>query len=120
MSSQPMPSCARVVSFSLIICLLIIAVMKAAAAEPTAAQYLLFQIFAGGPEHVNGEYRPEQDVAKAVQRIVDTVRTPQSDPNRILGFAVGPIAMDRGEDAKAVIRRAFDIALQTNLAVMLH
>jgi hypothetical protein len=120
MSSQPMPSCARVVSFSLIFCLLIIAIMKDGAAEPAAAKYLLFQIFAGGPEHVNGEYRPDQDVAKAVQRIVDTVRPPQGDPNRILGFAIGPIAMDRGEDAKAVIRRAFDIALETNLAVMLH
>src|SRR5205085_2296301 len=41
-------------------------------------------------------------------------------PDRVLGFAIGPIAMDRGENARSLIRHAFDVALETDLAVMLH
>ena len=95
----------------------------AAAAEQSPVQYLLFQIFWGGTEYVNGVYhkdRSSDQILRIAQRIADAVRPAQSNPNRIPGFAVGPIAMDRGEDARAVIRAAFDVALATDLAVALH
>src|SRR5207237_91411 len=53
--------------------------------------------------------------------IADTVRPARGDPNRMLGFAVGPITMDQGEDdARSVIRDAFDVALATDMAVAVH
>ena len=100
--------------------LLCITLLDAMAAEASDKQYLIFQIFAGGPEGVNGEYHPDQDILKAARRVADAVRPQRNDPNRVLGFAVGPVAMDRGEGIKSFIRHAFDVALETNLAVMLH
>jgi len=94
------------------------------AAEPSAPQYLLFQIFLGGPEPRSGIYlknRSKDDILRFVRQIATAARPERSDPNRILGFAIGPIAMDQGEDdAKSVIRDAFDIAWQTDMAVALH
>jgi len=95
---------------------------KAAAVQP-AAQYLLFQIFIGGPEPT-GIYRrglPKEGMLTIAGRIADSVRPPRSDPNRILGFSVGPIAMDLGADgARSAISDAFDVALQNDMAVALH
>src|SRR5438132_413264 len=94
------------------------------AAEPPAPQYLLFQIFLGGPEPRSGIYqknRSKDDVLRIVRQVTTAVRPPSSYPGRILGFAVGPIAMDQGEeDARAVIRDAFDVARETDMAVALH
>jgi len=94
------------------------------AAEPSAPQYLLFQIFLGGPDPRSGIYlknRSKDDILRFVRQIATAARPERSDPNRILGFAIGPIAMDQGEDdAKSVIRDAFDIAWQTDMAVALH
>jgi hypothetical protein len=94
------------------------------AAERPAPQYLLFQIFLGGPEPRSGIYhknRSKDDILRIVRHIATAVRPPNSYPGRILGFAIGPIAMDQGEeDAKAVIRDAFDIAWETDMAVALH
>ncbi|MGH6842436.1 MAG: hypothetical protein ACREDV_10155 [Methylocella sp.] len=58
---------------------------------------------------------------RIARSIVDTIRPPRSDPNRLLGFSVGPIAMDEDEDdARSVIRDAFDVALATDMAVAVH
>ncbi len=55
------------------------------------------------------------------RRIKDTVRPTSVHPNRILGFSIGPITMDEGEnDVRSVIRDAFDVALATDMAVALH
>src|SRR5204863_4041076 len=95
-----------------------------AIAESPAPQYLLFQIFIGVAEPASGIYQralPKQGMLRTARHIADTVRPTASDPNRILGFAVGPIAMDQGEDAaRSVIRDAFDVALETDMAVALH
>src|ERR1700736_4722456 len=94
------------------------------AAEPSAPQYLLFQIFLGGPESRSGIYlknRSKDDILRMARQIATAARPARGDPNRILGFAVGPIAMDQGEDdARSVIRDAFDVALATDMAVALH
>lgn len=98
--------------------------MSRAAAVQPAAQYLLFQIFIGGPEPQTGIYRrglPKEGMLTITGRIADFVRPARSDPNRILGFSVGPIATDQGaDDARSVISDAFDVALKNDMAVALH
>jgi hypothetical protein len=94
------------------------------AVEPSAPQYLLFQFFLGGPEPPGGIYhknRSKDDILRMARDAANAARPARRDPNRILGFAVGPIAMDQGEDeARSVIRDAFDIAWATDMAVALH
>jgi hypothetical protein len=94
------------------------------AAELSAPQYLLFQFFLGGPEPRSGIFhknRSKDDILRMARDAANAARPARSDPNRILGFAVGPIAMDQGEDdARSVIRDAFDIAWETDMAVALH
>ena len=94
------------------------------AAEVVEPQALVFQIGigAGGPDStVYHCCLPKSAVLTIARQIAATVRTARRDPNRILGFAVGPIAMDQGADgARSVIRDAFDVALETDLAVALH
>jgi hypothetical protein len=98
--------------------------LTGSAAEPSAPQYLLFQIFLGGPEPRSGIFhknRSKDDILRMARDAANATRPERSDPNRILGFAVGPIAMDQGEDdARSVIRDAFDIAWETDMAVALH
>jgi hypothetical protein len=95
-----------------------------AAAEHPEVQALVFQIGigAGGPDStVYHCCLPKNGILTIARRIAATVRPPRGDPSRILSFAVGPIAMDQGADgAKAVIRDAFDVALETDMAVVLH
>jgi len=97
---------------------------SAVAADPPTTQYLLFQMATGGPEPSSGAYHrasSKADFLRTARHIADAVRPGPSDPDRILGFAVGPIAMDQGEDdARSVIRDAFDVALATDMAVALH
>src|SRR3984893_3674574 len=97
---------------------------SAVAADPPTTQYLLFQMATGGPDPSSGAYHrasSKADFLRTARHIADTVRPGPSDPDRILGFAVGPIAMDQGEDdARSVIRGAFDAALATHMAVELH
>jgi hypothetical protein len=106
------------------ILLLIFFPVSTVIAQRPMAQYLLFQIFTGSPEPSSGIYhrgRSKEDISRIVRLIADTVRPARTDPDRILGFAIGPIAMDQGEDgARSVIRDAFDVALATDLAVALH
>jgi hypothetical protein len=94
------------------------------AVEPSAPQYLLFQFFLGGPDPPTGIYhknRSKDDILRMARDAANAARPARRDPNRILGFAVGPIAMDQGEDdARSVIRDAFDIAWETDMAVALH
>ena len=80
--------------------------------------------FTGNPNPGSGIYqraRSKEDILRIARHIADTVRPPRSDPNRLLGFSVGPITMDEGEDdARSVIRDAFDVALATDMAVAVH
>ncbi len=104
--------------------LLIFFSISTVAAERPMAQYLLFQIFSGSPDPSSGIFhrgRSKEDILRIARLIADTVRPARTDPDRILGFAIGPIAMDEGaEEARSVIRDAFDVALATNMAVALH
>ena len=97
--------------------------VSSVAAEPPWAQYLLFQSLIGGPDP-NGSYRRNlftPEVLQIVRRVADIVRPARRDRSRIPGFSAGPVAMDEGEDdARSVIRDAFDIALATDMAVALH
>jgi hypothetical protein len=92
--------------------------------KPSSAQYLLFQIFIGTPDPASGIYRrgrPTEEILRIVRHIADILRPKSGDPNRILGFSVGPIAMDQGADnARSTIRVAFDVARETGTAVALH
>jgi hypothetical protein len=98
--------------------------LNAFSAEPPAPQYLLFQIFLGAPDPVGGVYKRDkrqEDILKIAQRIAGTVRPAHTDPNRVVGIAIGPVAMDEGEDeVRSVIRDVFDVALKTDVAVALH
>ena len=93
-----------------------------AAAEPP--QYLLFQIMTGSPDPATSVYRralSRQDLAAMARHIIEVARPQAGDPQRILGFAVGPITMDEGADgARSIIRDAFEVALHADLAVALH
>ena len=95
-----------------------------ASAEQPAPQYLIFQIFIGTAEPASGVYHSgmsKPEIQAIARHIADTLRPERNNPNRILGFAIGPIAMDQGEDdARRVIRDAFDVALETDMAVALH
>ena len=86
-------------------------------------QYLIFQMFLGGPGggDVFRRGATKDDMLQFARRIKDTVRPTSVHPNRILGFSIGPITMDEGEnDVRSVIRDAFDVALATDMAVALH
>jgi hypothetical protein len=112
------------VLFLALILALVPASLPGFAAEPFTPQYLLFQFFLGGPEPRSGIFhknRSKDDILRMARDAANAARPARSDPNRILGFAIGPIAMDQGEDdVRSVIRDAFDIALTTNMAVLLH
>lgn len=93
------------------------------AAAPPAPQYLLFQIFLGGPEAGGVFHRgaSKDHMLRVARQIADAVRPARTDPGRLLGFSIGPIAMDQAADAvRSVIRDAFDAALATDMAVALH
>jgi hypothetical protein len=95
--------------------------LPASAAEAPAPRYLLFEIFLGGPN--NGVFQrgaPKAHLLHTAWRIA-TLRPDRTDPNRVLGFAIGPVAMDLGpEEVRSAIRDAFDVALETDLAVAIH
>ncbi len=95
-----------------------------AAAEPAASQYLLFELFLGAPDIQSGVFhrqRSKDDMLRAARKIADSARPPRTDPGRILGFSIGPIATDEAEEeARSVIRDAFDVALEADIAVALH
>lgn len=95
-----------------------------AAAEQPPTQYLLFQVLTGGPDPTTGVFSrllAKDELHGVVKKIAKAVRPASNDPNRILGFSVGPIAMDQGaDDARAAISEAFDIALKTDMAVAVH
>jgi hypothetical protein len=93
-------------------------------AEQTGAQYLLFHIFIGKAEPQTGIYQrgvPDDEILRIARAVAASVRPKEGNPDRILGFAVGPIVMDQGAaGARAIIRGAFDIALATDMAVAIH
>jgi hypothetical protein len=89
--------------------------------QPPMPQYLLFEIFLGGPN--GGAFHrgtSKADILRSAQQIT-ALRPERTDPNRILGFSIGPVAMDLGSDeARAAIRDAFDVVLETDLAIAIH
>ncbi len=95
-----------------------------AAAEPPTLQYLLFQIFLGAPERPSGVFRRQASkdhILRIARQIADAVRPPRADPDRVLGFSIGPIAPDEpADEARSAIRDAFEVALATDMAVALH
>jgi hypothetical protein len=95
--------------------------LAARPAEAHTPQYLLFEIFLGGPNGgVFHRGAPKAHILHTARRIA-ALRPERSDPNRLLGFAIGPVAMDLGPDeARSAIRDAFDVALETDLAVAIH
>jgi len=89
--------------------------------ELPMSQYLLFEIFLGGPNGgVFHRGASKADILRSAQKIA-MLRPETINPNRVLGFSVGPVAMDLGPDgARAAIRDAFEVALETDLAVAIH
>jgi hypothetical protein len=96
--------------------------LSSIAAETQSPQYLLFQIFVGGPaDGVFHRGLSKDRMLGIAQQIVGAVSPARTDPNRVLGFSIGPIAMDQGaDDTRAVIREAFEVALEMDMAVALH
>jgi hypothetical protein len=104
--------------------LLMLVILQPSRASDTVPQYLLFHIFNGAMDPPNGVYSstaPKSGILAIARNIAATVRPTSSDPNRILGFDIGPIAMDQGvSSAQSTILDAFDIAVATNMAVAIH
>ena len=98
--------------------------LRGVAGELPVPQYLLFQIFLGGPDPESGVFHKNMSkdhMLQIARQVSDTVRPTRSDDGRMLGFSIGPIAMDEGEEeARSVIRDAFDVALATGMAVAFH
>lgn len=95
-----------------------------ARAEVQGPQYLLFQIFTGTPDQSSGVFHrglSKADLLTDVRQIGSAVQVTPGVANRLVGFSVGPIAMDEGEtEARQLIDDAFAVAVQTNLAVAFH
>src|SRR4051812_40637266 len=101
--------------------LLLAAMPPGRSADLPTPQYLLFEIFLGGPN--GGIFQrgaSKQDIRRSVQKIA-ALRPERTNPDRVLGFSIGPVAMDLGPDgARSAIRDAFDVAFETDLAVAVH
>jgi hypothetical protein len=98
-------------------------------------QYLVFQIFtagAGFTDVSDGNVLinppPNAKIDKDVQEIIDTIGE-RGDKNHVLGFAIGPLALDytrnkTGENTenklRSLIHDSFEIALAKNVAVVFH
>jgi hypothetical protein len=86
--------------------------------------YLLFQIFSSAPDPSSGVLRlvrQKRDHEAIAKEIKLRVGIPRISAHRKLGFSVGPLALDLSSDEIAqVIRDAFDIALEQDLAVAFH
>ena len=94
-----------------------------AAADGPAPRYLAFQIFTGGTySHELGMNfpPPPQDLGKTVAGLRDKIGGVGSEVTR-LGFVVGPLSFDQTDDQlRAAIASAFDVALETGVAVGFH
>src|SRR5262249_17496594 len=92
------------------------------AAQTLSPQYLLFQIFLGAP-HDGAFHRglSKNGILEIAHRILGKLNPGATDSDRILGVAIGAIAMDQGaDDTRAAISEAFEAALETDLAIALH
>jgi hypothetical protein len=86
-------------------------------------RYLALQIFTGAlnSENIVRSFPPPpRDLRKTVSDLRDRIGLTGSGDRR-LGFVVGPLAFDNtDEEAHDLIVKAFDIALETNIAVGFH
>ena len=98
-------------------------------------QYLVFQIFTAGagfsdvPERNILTNPPTyRKIAQDVQGIIDAVGE-RGDVNHVLGFAIGPLALDytrnqNGDNTehklRSLIQDSFDVAITKNVAVVFH
>ena len=98
-----------------------VSISSAKPAESPAPQYLLFEIFLGGPDGGIFHRGASKENIRRIAQNITALRPEKPSPNRVLGFSIGPVAMDLGPDeARAAIRDAFDIAFDTDLAVAIH
>ena len=95
----------------------------AQAPAPSPIRYLAFQLFTSGAD--SEELRlsfppPPKDLRKTVGDLRDRIGAIGSD-SRKLGFVVGPLSFDQtDEQVRTTIATAFDIAVQTGVAVGFH
>ncbi|MFO1429900.1 MAG: hypothetical protein U1F76_07140 [Candidatus Competibacteraceae bacterium] len=98
-------------------------------------QYLVFQLFTGGPGFTDDPERnvltdppPKTKIDQDVQGILDAIGE-KGDKNHIFGFAIGPLALDYTRNEKggntenklrSLIQDSFDIALAKDVAVVFH
>jgi hypothetical protein len=86
-------------------------------------RYLAFQIFTGafGSDQLRKSFPPPpQDLRKTIAGLRDRIGTTGSGDRR-LGFVVGPLSLDHTDDeVRRMIAEAFDIAIETNVAVGFH
>ncbi len=88
----------------------------------TAPRYLAFQIFTPAPDSAVMLHNipPSQNWPMTVIELRDRIGITHADTNR-LAFILGPIAFDHSDDyVRAMISKAFDVALETGVAVGLH
>jgi len=86
-------------------------------------RYLAFQIFTGGTaSHELGRNfpPPPQDLRQTISDLRQKIGVDDSE-DRKLGFVVGPLSFDHTDDqVRAMIASAFDVALETGVAVGFH
>jgi hypothetical protein len=95
----------------------------AADAAPPPTRYLALQLFTGTREspELQQNFPPSpQDLRQTVAELRDRVGL-QGSPGRKLAFVVGPLSFDHTDDqVRARIASAFDVALETGVAVGFH
>jgi hypothetical protein len=85
-------------------------------------RYLAFQIFTGpfNSDDLRQAFPPPQDIRQAAGHLRDRIGLTGSKDRR-LGLVIGPLSFDNTNDeVHDAIANAFDIALETNVAVGFH
>jgi hypothetical protein len=99
------------------------AAVPSSSADPSPEQYLAFQIFTASHDSAaltKNIPPPAEKIAEQVDGIMRTIGTVGSK-NRKLGFILGPLAFDSSdEQVRRLIRDAFAIALEKNVATGFH
>jgi len=95
----------------------------ALAKDDVSVRYLAIQLFTGSfdSDQLRQSFPPSGvDVRKSVVDIRDRIGTVGTD-HRKLGVVLGPISFDNSdEQVRALVRSAFDIAIETGVAVGFH
>jgi hypothetical protein len=90
-------------------------------------QYLVFQLFTAGAGFTTVPDRnaltklpAKTNIDNAVKEIIGAIGE-RGDKNHVLGFAIGPLALDYTDDQlRRLIRDSFDIALANDVAIVFH